>query len=82
MIDGKGLIHPWEKLDWVIDFNDMSIEEASNYKLPFERVKEKVKPERDKSREKNKTSKMVAIWKKSLYYAKPIKRFKLLFCYS
>ncbi|WP_069791780.1 type IIL restriction-modification enzyme MmeI [Cyanobacterium sp. IPPAS B-1200] len=52
MIDGRGLIHPFEKLDWVIDFNDMPIEEASNYKLPFERVKEKVKPERDKSREK------------------------------
>ncbi|MFM6082769.1 MAG: class I SAM-dependent DNA methyltransferase, partial [Dolichospermum sp.] len=28
MIDGKGLINPLEKLDWVIDFTDMSIEEA------------------------------------------------------
>ncbi|MBL1210905.1 DNA methyltransferase [Geminocystis sp. GBBB08] len=50
MIDGRGLIYPFEKLDWVIDFNDMSIEEASNYYLPFERVREKVKPERDKQR--------------------------------
>lgn len=47
MVDGKGLIHPFEKKDWVIDFNDMSIEEASQYKLPFQRVKETVKPERD-----------------------------------
>ncbi|MCA6545233.1 MAG: DUF559 domain-containing protein [Pseudanabaena sp. M074S1SP2A07QC] len=50
MIDGKGLINPFEKLDWVIDFNDMSIEQASEYKLPLQRVREKVKPERDKNR--------------------------------
>ena len=51
MIDGKTLINPCLKLDWVIDFNDLSIEEASEYQLPFQRVKEKVKPERDKNRE-------------------------------
>ncbi|MCL1493827.1 MAG: DUF559 domain-containing protein [Pseudanabaena sp. Salubria-1] len=50
MIDGRGLINPFEKLDWVIDFNDMSIEQASEYKLPLQRVREKVKPERDKNR--------------------------------
>jgi hypothetical protein len=50
MIDGRGLTYPFEKLDWVIDFNDMSIEEASEYQLPFLRVKEKVKPERDNNR--------------------------------
>jgi hypothetical protein len=32
---------------WVIDFNQMSIEEASLYKEPFEHVKEYVKPQRD-----------------------------------
>ncbi|CAD5959367.1 DNA methyltransferase [Planktothrix agardhii] len=52
MVDGKGLIYPFEKKDWVIDFNDMSIEEASQYKLPFQRVKEKVKPDREECREK------------------------------
>jgi SAM-dependent methyltransferase len=36
---------------WVIDFNEMLIEEASNYVLPFEHVKKYVKPQRDKSRE-------------------------------
>ena len=51
MIDGRGLINPNEKLDWVIDFNDMSIEEALEYKLPFQRVREKVKPERDINKE-------------------------------
>nr|WP_236116972.1 DNA methyltransferase [Hassalia byssoidea] len=35
---------------WIIDFNDMSIEEASNYSLPFKHVKSNVKPERDKNR--------------------------------
>ena len=35
---------------WVIDFNDMTIEEASSYKFPFEHIKQKVKPERDKNR--------------------------------
>jgi hypothetical protein len=51
MIDGKNLIHSYQKLDWVIDFNDMSIEQASLYKLPFQRIKEKVKPEREKNLE-------------------------------
>jgi type II restriction/modification system DNA methylase subunit YeeA len=50
MIDGKNLIHSYQKKDWVIDFNDMSIEQASLYKLPFQRVREKVKPERDNNR--------------------------------
>ncbi|KAM3115759.1 DNA methyltransferase [Phormidesmis sp. 146-33] len=35
---------------WIIDFNDMSVEEASNYILPFNYVKTNVKPERDKNR--------------------------------
>jgi len=51
MIDGKGLIKPFEKLDWVIDFNDMPIEEAAEYEEPLKRVKETVKPERDTNRE-------------------------------
>ena len=50
MIDGRGLINPFEKLDWVIDFANMSIEEASEYKKPFDRVRENVKPEREKNK--------------------------------
>ncbi|KAM3103634.1 DNA methyltransferase [Phormidesmis sp. 146-12] len=36
---------------WIIDFDDMSIEDASSYKLPFEYIRNYVKPERAKSRE-------------------------------
>jgi type II restriction/modification system DNA methylase subunit YeeA len=37
---------------WIIDFNRMSIEEAALYEIPFEYVKENVKPMRDKIRRK------------------------------
>jgi methylase of polypeptide subunit release factors len=36
---------------WIIDFNDMSLEDASDYILPFEYVKANVKPERDNNRD-------------------------------
>ena len=36
---------------WIIDFQDMSIEEISDYKLPFEHLKTTVKPEREQNRE-------------------------------
>jgi hypothetical protein len=32
---------------WVIDFNDWSREHASEFELPFQRLREQVKPERD-----------------------------------
>lgn len=35
---------------WIIDFNDMSLEDASNYDLPLKRIKATVKPERDNNR--------------------------------
>ncbi|MEZ2276970.1 MAG: type IIL restriction-modification enzyme MmeI [Microcoleus sp.] len=35
---------------WVIDFNEMMIEEAIDYAIPFEHIKATVKPERDKNR--------------------------------
>ena len=37
---------------WIIDFNDMCLEDASDYKLPFEHLKNTVKPERDNNRDK------------------------------
>jgi SAM-dependent methyltransferase len=37
---------------WIIDFNDMSLEDASDYKLPFEHLKNTVKSERDNNRRK------------------------------
>ncbi|MBP0002225.1 MAG: class I SAM-dependent DNA methyltransferase [Cyanobacteria bacterium SBC] len=38
---------------WIIDFNNMSLEDASEYRVPFEHVKKYVKPERDKNRRKS-----------------------------
>ena len=38
---------------WIIDFDDRSIEEASQYSLPFEHVRLHVKPQRDKNRRKS-----------------------------
>ena len=35
---------------WVIDFNDMTLEDASDYELLFKHVKIHVKPERDMNR--------------------------------
>jgi hypothetical protein len=35
---------------WIIDFNDMTLEDASEYKKPFAHVKSTVKPERDINR--------------------------------
>ena len=35
---------------WIIDFHNMSLEDASEYILPFEHLKLTVKPERDKNR--------------------------------
>ena len=36
---------------WIIDFNDLSLEDASDYELPFNHVKIRVKPERENNRE-------------------------------
>ncbi|MEB3151608.1 MAG: type IIL restriction-modification enzyme MmeI, partial [Sphaerospermopsis sp.] len=60
MVDGKTLINLGVKLDWVIDFYNLSIEEASQYKLPFQYVHENVKPERENNRE---ISRKVNWWK-------------------
>ncbi|WP_039900737.1 DNA methyltransferase, partial [Microcystis sp. T1-4] len=50
MLDGKNLINLFEQKSWVIDFDNMALEEAAEYILPFTRVKEKVKPERDNNK--------------------------------
>jgi hypothetical protein len=36
---------------WIVDFNDMSLEDASDYKQPFDHVKSTVKPEREQNRD-------------------------------
>ena len=52
MLDGSTLVNPNAQLEWVIDFNNMAIEQAMKYKEPFERVKETVKPIRDNNKRK------------------------------
>lgn len=37
---------------WIVDFDDMSLEEASDYVLPFEHIKKTVKPARNNNRRK------------------------------
>ncbi|MDX2256276.1 MAG: DNA methyltransferase [Pseudanabaenaceae cyanobacterium bins.39] len=51
-LEGHDLaINPYAGLNnWIIDFNNMTIEEASEYVQPFQWVKLKVKPERDLNR--------------------------------
>jgi type II restriction/modification system DNA methylase subunit YeeA len=36
---------------WIIDFNEMTIEDARDYSLPFQHIQATVKPERDKNRD-------------------------------
>jgi SAM-dependent methyltransferase len=36
---------------WIIDFNDLTLEDASDYVLPFAHIKTHVKPEREQNRE-------------------------------
>ena len=63
---------------WIIDFQDMSLEEAALYEMPFEYINAKVRP----SREKNRDRQMRTYWwrlgrnRAALYKAiKPLKRF-------
>ena len=50
MLDGKSIVNPNHKLNWVIDFNAMKIEEASTFKEPFAKILSDVKPERDRNK--------------------------------
>ena len=56
----RDVIKPWangqdiashSRERWIIDFNDMSLEQASQYECPFEYIKECVHPIRQKNRE-------------------------------
>ena len=52
MIDGSTLVNPNAKLNWVIDFKNMAMEEAMEYKEPFEHTKKYVKPTRTNNKVK------------------------------
>ena len=46
---------------WVIDFNDRPEEEAAEYRLPYERLLERVKPERGNEGQGRTRGSMVAL---------------------
>jgi hypothetical protein len=54
LLDGQAVITPYKKMDWAIDLNDLSLEEASKYEVPFNHLKETVKSLRAKSPERTK----------------------------
>ncbi|MEP0956158.1 endonuclease domain-containing protein [Microcoleus sp. FACHB-1515] len=63
---------------WIIDFNDMPIEDASEYKLPFAHVKANVKPERDTNR---RDVRRINWWKFGENAPKMKRALALLSCY-
>jgi len=78
MIDGMTIVSPSKSLDWVIDFNEMSLEDASLYTLAFEHVKKSVKPERDNNKE---LSRKTYWWKFGRTRPKMRKALEGLKCY-
>ncbi|MDM8566511.1 N-6 DNA methylase [Candidatus Halobeggiatoa sp. HSG11] len=80
MLDGKTLVSPSIELDWVIDFNDMSLEEASLYKLPFEHVKNHVKPVRNKNKRQARKIYWWQFGEKRPGMRKALKGLKKYFC--
>jgi hypothetical protein len=80
MIDGKSLVTPGIELEWVIDFNDMPLEEASLYGLPFEHVKKHVKPERMNNREKRRKENWWLFGRPRPIMRKSLEGLKCYFC--
>lgn len=82
MLDGKSVVNPNAKLSWVIDFNDMPIEVASTYKLPIQRVREKVKPLRDKNNRETRRKHWWHFGEKSPNLRKALQGLKCYFALS
>lgn len=80
MLDGKALVSPGIELEWVIDFNDMHLENASTYVLPFEHVKWHVKPERIHNREKRRKENWWLFGRSRPKMRKALKGLKNYFC--
>jgi len=80
MLDGKSLVSPGIEPEWVIDFNAMSLEEASTYNLPFEHVKKHVKPIRDTNKRKARKIYWWQFGEKRPGMRKALKGLKRYFC--
>ncbi len=57
VVDGRKLVNRHLPDEYIIDFFGLSLEEASIYELPFEHVRQHVKPERDQNKEKGRREK-------------------------
>nr|WP_051284305.1 DNA methyltransferase [Desulforegula conservatrix] len=80
MLDGKTLVSPGIELDWVIDFNDMTLEKASGYKVPFEHVKQNIRPERMLNKEKSRSEKWWLFGRSRPQMRKAFKGLECYFC--
>ncbi|MGE0087786.1 MAG: DNA methyltransferase [Desulfococcaceae bacterium] len=80
MIDGKSLVNPGIALEWVIDFNDMPLEQAGRYELPFAHAEKYVKPERMKNKEKSRKEKWWLFGRSRPIMRKALECLKCYFC--
>ncbi|MTF39065.1 DNA methyltransferase [Cyanobacterium aponinum] len=64
---------------WIIDFSNLDVESASDYKLPFQYIKENVKPERDKNRMKMRRLKWWKMGVNALNMREAIKNLSICF---
>lgn len=80
VVDGNSLLYPSRPFQWAIDFNDMSLEEASLFKEPFEHVKKLVKPHRDHNKRKIRREKWWQYGEKCPGMRKAIDGLKCYFC--
>ncbi|MEZ4528737.1 MAG: type IIL restriction-modification enzyme MmeI, partial [Desulfobacterales bacterium] len=66
--------------DWVIDFNDMPLEQAAGYELPFAHAEKHVKPERMKNKEKSRKEKWWLFGRPRPIMRKALEGLKCYFC--
>ncbi|MFN9561259.1 MAG: DNA methyltransferase [Dolichospermum sp.] len=64
---------------WIIDFVDMSLENASDYELPFEHIKQTVKPERDNNRMRKRKINWWKLGNNAIYMRESIKNLSFYF---
>ncbi|MFM6527352.1 MAG: DNA methyltransferase, partial [Dolichospermum sp.] len=64
---------------WIIDFADMSLENATDYELPFEHIKQTVKPERDNNRMRKRKINWWKLGNNAIYMRESIKNLSFYF---
>ncbi|MFM6224924.1 MAG: class I SAM-dependent DNA methyltransferase, partial [Dolichospermum sp.] len=64
---------------WIIDFADMSLENATDYELPFEHIKQTVKAERDNNRMQKRKINWWKLGNNAIYMRKAISSLSFYF---